>query len=91
MITLADRAQAERVRRLANHGRADKYLHSEEGFNYRLDALQAAVLRVKLSRLESWKEERRRAARLYDERLKRTLGFQTRIVPFAQRNSETCV
>ncbi len=68
-ILAKDAAVADRMNRLANHGRADKYLHDEEGYNFRLDALQAAILRIKLRHLSSWTEERRRVAALYQERL----------------------
>jgi len=71
IVTCASAEAADRMRRLSNHGRLDKYLHGEEGYNYRLDAIQAAILRVKLRHLEEWNEARRRAARMYDERLAR--------------------
>ena len=58
-----------RIRRRANHGRNGKYLHEVRGVNSRLDALQAAILRVKLRHLADWNEARRRAARWYDELL----------------------
>jgi dTDP-4-amino-4,6-dideoxygalactose transaminase len=59
-----------RVRRLANHGGGrDKYQNLVPGTNSRLDALQAAVLRVKLRHLDRWNEERRARARLYQELL----------------------
>ncbi len=54
---------------LIDHGRSEKYAHAVEGYNYRLDGLQAAVLRVKLGHLEHWTESRRRAAALYREKL----------------------
>lgn len=57
---------AGRVRKLGNHGSASKYRHDELGFNSRLDALQAVVLRAKLARLATWNAERRAAAELYD-------------------------
>lgn len=68
-VTTSDPEIAERIHRLANHGRQDKYLHQEEGFNHRLDAIQAAILRVKLRHLAAWTEGRRRVARAYTERL----------------------
>lgn len=60
---------ASRVKMLANHGRADKYIHEMEGVNSRLDEIQAAILRVKLRRLGEWTEKRRRVARLYMDAL----------------------
>ena len=70
IVTCESALEADRMRSLSNHGRLDKYLHAEEGYNYRLDGIQAAVLRVKLRHLEEWNEARRRAARWYDERLR---------------------
>ena len=60
---------AQRVRKLCDHGREDKYRHDLLGFNYRLDALQAAVLRVKLAHLDEWNDRRRSRAALYDQLL----------------------
>jgi dTDP-4-amino-4,6-dideoxygalactose transaminase len=60
----------ERVWMLANHGRLEKYTHQIEGVNSRLDALHAAVLRVKLRRLDDWNASRRRIAARYCEGLK---------------------
>ena len=68
-ITCGSKEKAAWVSSMANHGRRDKYVHDEEGFNYRLDSIQAAILRVKLKHLAEWNEARRRAARMYDERL----------------------
>jgi dTDP-4-amino-4,6-dideoxygalactose transaminase len=58
---------AARARRLRAHGSDDKQLHTEVGYNSRLDELQAAGLRVLLPRLESWTAARRRVARAYVE------------------------
>ena len=57
------------VRRLREHGQAQKYFHETEGYTGRLDAIQAAFLRLKLPHLESWIEGRRRAAEWYRESL----------------------
>ena len=64
-----DAELADRMRRLADHGRSDHYLHERSGFNYRMDGIQAAVLDVKLKYLENWLEARRAKARLYNSLL----------------------
>jgi dTDP-4-amino-4,6-dideoxygalactose transaminase len=56
---------AEQAKVLRNHGSRVRYYHSVIGFNSRLDELQAVILRVKLKRIDSFNEGRRRAARLY--------------------------
>jgi dTDP-4-amino-4,6-dideoxygalactose transaminase len=68
-ITTTSDAMADRVRRLRNWGSDRKYHHPQEGFNSRLDTLQAVVLRAKLARLEDWNESRRRAVARYHELL----------------------
>lgn len=61
---------AHRLRMLRNHGSEEKYYHSVMGVNARLDEIQAAILRVKLRRLDEWNEARRRNSYLYNELLK---------------------
>jgi dTDP-4-amino-4,6-dideoxygalactose transaminase len=68
-ITTNDAALAQRLRLLRDHGRSTKYEHEVEGYNYRLDGLQAACLDVKLRHLEDWTEGRRKFAARYDELL----------------------
>jgi dTDP-4-amino-4,6-dideoxygalactose transaminase len=68
-VTTSDEDLAARVARLRDHGRTDKYEHGEVGWGERLDALQAAVLAVKLTRLEAGNDARRRLARRYSEEL----------------------
>lgn len=65
-VTGNDPSLLEKVRKLRDHGRSSKYEHDELGYGERMDALQAAVLRVKLGHLEEWTEARRRHARRYD-------------------------
>jgi dTDP-4-amino-4,6-dideoxygalactose transaminase len=72
MVTTNDRSLAERVRALRNYGQSEKYHHDLIGINSRLDELQAAVLRVKLPRLDEWNQKRRRIAQLYKEILEQT-------------------
>jgi len=71
MVTTDDARLAARVRRLRDHGQSEKYRHAEEGYNGRLDAVQAAILRVKLRHLPAWNARRRAIAALYAERLAR--------------------
>ncbi len=64
-VTTNDDAVATRIRMLREHGQAQKFRHEVEGYNGRLDAIQAAVLRVKLRHLDSWNQQRRAAASRY--------------------------
>lgn len=64
-VTTDDARLAEKVRKLRDHGQAKKYYHDLEGYNARCDALQAAVLRVKLKHLPRWNETRRKHAARY--------------------------
>jgi dTDP-4-amino-4,6-dideoxygalactose transaminase len=65
MVTTNDRALAESIAMLRVHGSRVRYVHEAIGINSRLDALQAAVLAVKLKRLDQWAEGRRRNAARY--------------------------
>ncbi|MBI4205079.1 MAG: DegT/DnrJ/EryC1/StrS family aminotransferase [Betaproteobacteria bacterium] len=69
MVVTSDDAAAERLRRLRDHGRVAAYRHAMIGYNSRLDELQAAVLRVKLGRVDEYNRRRRENARRYGERL----------------------
>lgn len=64
-VTTNDPELAKRIRMLRDHGQSQKYYHEVEGFNGRLDAIQAGILQVKLRRLAEWNENRRAAAARY--------------------------
>jgi dTDP-4-amino-4,6-dideoxygalactose transaminase len=66
MVTTNDEEIAAHMRRLRNHGSPRRYEHGEFGWNCRLDAMQAAVLRVKLKYIEEWNTARRERAAIYD-------------------------
>jgi len=68
-VTTSDAALARKVSMLRDHGQSKKYYHDLEGYNGRLDSIQAGILRVKLSRLALWNEQRRECARAYNELL----------------------
>ena len=65
MVVARDKERSERLRRLRVHGSGTTYYHDEIGINSRLDALQEAILDIKLTRHEAWNEERRRIADYY--------------------------
>ena len=64
-VTTNDAALAQKVRMLRDHGQARKYYHEMEGYNGRLDAIQAGLLHVKLGQLPSWNQGRKEAAARY--------------------------
>ncbi len=72
-ITTNDEGLARKSAMLRDHGQSKKYYHDIEGYNGRLDSLQAGILRIKLRHLARWNEQRRAAARIYD-RLLEPLG-----------------
>jgi len=69
MVTTNDEDLAKKMLSLRVHGSAPKYYHKIVGGNFRLDAIQAAVLRVKLRRLDKWSEGRQQNAQDYNRRL----------------------
>ena len=70
-VTTCNPEVAERVSMLRNYGSRVKYVHELNGFNSRLDPVQAAILRVKLRRLDEWNQRRRVIASCYEQRLPR--------------------
>jgi dTDP-4-amino-4,6-dideoxygalactose transaminase len=85
MATTNDPEAAGRMRRLRNHGSPGRYLHEEIGWNCRMDAIQAAILRVKLPHIVRWNEQRREHAttyvRLFEEAGLTTHGMKSKIRP----------
>ncbi len=76
IITTDDEELAARARKLASHGTTKKYFHDTFGVNSRLDAIQAAILLVKLPHLDRWNAERRAAAAIYDELIDGVAGLE---------------
>jgi dTDP-4-amino-4,6-dideoxygalactose transaminase len=66
IVTTTHPEMAEHMRRLRNHGSPRRYYHDELGWNGRMDAIQAAVVRLKLHHIANWNESRRRHAAAYD-------------------------
>src|SRR6267378_1263855 len=83
VVTQSDEI-ATRVRRLRVHGGLKTYFHEEVGYNSRLDALQAAVLRAKFRHLEQWSQKRRSNAAYYDQAFADLAEIQT---PFVDPNN----
>ena len=92
LVTTGDPDLADRVRWIRAHGAKRKYYHDLPGGNYRLDALQAAVLRIKLPRLASWNAARAEKAAGYDRRLDAAgLIEDGRVRPLARQAGSTHV
>lgn len=75
--TTNDETVARKMRMLRDHGQSRKYYHDIEGYNGRLDSLQAGFLAVKLKYLTDWNEQRRESARVYDDLLALMKGIIT--------------
>lgn len=75
-VVTQDEQIANKIRMIRDHGQNKKYFHSMEGYNGRLDAIQAAVLRVKLKRLAAWNQSRNDHAADYNELLADVSGVE---------------
>jgi dTDP-4-amino-4,6-dideoxygalactose transaminase len=80
-VTTNSEEMAHKMRMLRDHGQAKKYYHNMEGYNGRLDSLQAGILRVKLRHLAGWNEKRKQAAQRYDEMFAGVEGIITPLRP----------
>jgi dTDP-4-amino-4,6-dideoxygalactose transaminase len=69
MITTSNKELAEKLTKMRNYGQSTRYSHDFVGVNSRLDEIQAAILRVKLPKLDEWNERRRKTAKLYSDLL----------------------
>src|SRR5271166_1448745 len=80
-VTTSDPDLAKRIRMLRDHGQAEKYYHDIEGYNGRLDAIQAGILRLKLDHLAEWNSQRRKKAETYRELLCSVDGVKLPVEP----------
>ncbi|HIC86390.1 MAG TPA: DegT/DnrJ/EryC1/StrS family aminotransferase, partial [Desulfobacterales bacterium] len=76
-VVSQDKGLIDKIKMIRDHGQARKYYHEFEGYNGRLDAIQAGILRIKLRRLEQWNNARRENAKYYDELLSQIPGVKT--------------
>jgi dTDP-4-amino-4,6-dideoxygalactose transaminase len=83
-VTTNDAGIAARLRALRNYGSSLKYVHEIQGFNSRLDPIQAAVLSVKLSHLDRWNAQRREIATTYIEALEDCSVVLPYVPPYAE-------
>jgi dTDP-4-amino-4,6-dideoxygalactose transaminase len=74
-VVTRDEEIARKIRMLRDHGQQQKYFHDIEGYNGRLDAIQAGVLRIKLKQLRSWNQARRQHAAVYNDLLQGIPGI----------------
>jgi dTDP-4-amino-4,6-dideoxygalactose transaminase len=81
LVTTNSAELATRIRTLRNHGQTGKYLSTEPGWNSRLDEIQAAILRVKLSHLSNWQRARQANAVEYTRLLNQVPGVMPPVVP----------
>jgi dTDP-4-amino-4,6-dideoxygalactose transaminase len=80
-VTTNDAALADKVRMLRDHGQVKKYYHELEGYNGRLDAIQAGILHVKLPYLAAWNTQRRERAARYNRLLENTQSVRVPYEP----------
>jgi dTDP-4-amino-4,6-dideoxygalactose transaminase len=81
IVTTDDEGLAQKIRMIRDHGQSKKYYHDMEGYNGRLDAIQAGILSVKLKYLPTWNQSRRDHASRYNERFACEMGIATPYEP----------
>jgi dTDP-4-amino-4,6-dideoxygalactose transaminase len=86
-VTTNDKEIARKAAMLRDHGQSKKYYHDVEGYNGRLDSIQAGILRVKLRHLPNWNQQRRESARVYDELLAPLTGSV--VAPYQSGSSKS--
>ncbi|MFA6145791.1 MAG: DegT/DnrJ/EryC1/StrS family aminotransferase [Patescibacteria group bacterium] len=85
MVLTNNEKLAEKIKMLRQHGSRKKYYHETLGVNSRLDALQAAILRVKLKYLNKWEKGRQQKAKKYNQNLAKIKGIS---IPYLAENNE---
>jgi dTDP-4-amino-4,6-dideoxygalactose transaminase len=88
-VTTDDEGIANYIRMIRDHGQSPKYYHRLEGYNGRLDAMQAAFLRIKLRRLDHWNALRRVAARRYNDLLGALAASGALVLPYESDFSQS--
>ncbi|MEI2748389.1 MAG: DegT/DnrJ/EryC1/StrS family aminotransferase [Ferruginibacter sp.] len=83
-----DDALADKLRMIASHGQSKRYYHDVVGCNSRLDAMQAAILNIKLKHLDAYIDARRKAADYYDKAFAGNPKIET---PFQGRQQQACI
>lgn len=81
-VTTNNEQIAQKIRMIRDHGQAKKYYHDMEGYNGRLDAIQAGILSIKLKSLPEWNEKRRQNASLYTKLFSEHSTLNTVVTPF---------
>ena len=90
-VTTNSEEMARKMRMLRDHGQSKKYYHDIEGYNGRLDSLQAGLLSVKLRHLADWNRKRQEAAARYDEMLSSVDRVVRRTARPGRARSITCM
>jgi dTDP-4-amino-4,6-dideoxygalactose transaminase len=85
-VTTNSEEIASSIRMLRDHGQAKRYHHEVEGYNGRLDSIQAGILKIKLKHLTRWNEERRERARRYEEGFVESEGVILPVNPQSSRS-----